>query len=577
MGAGTGHVPTGRPDGVGRPLEAAFAAELAAVRPELGDAFAEALPRARSAVLGRLWRALLYEPLPGVAGRDAAAGVVRLDDGRRLSGPPRLPHDLDRLEEALTLRLDGRPHTHPAGLLAAVALPGAATLTAELDHSVASLALSLAGAAAPPRASVEPPGADEELAHVEQGVVDGHPYHPCCRSRPGFSVAEQLAYGPEHRPVVGVDLAVVPADRCRVVGEWPARLRDGDRLLLPVHPWQAAHVLPELGGPPLRTGAIPARPLMSVRSFAPLAGGPHLKTALSMRLTSQVRDISAGSVANSAALSALLTRVVERLERLDGSLRITRNLGAVSAVVHGVPSPDLAVLLRESPSEVARLGAGERVLPVAALAARPAAGGPPLIHTLLGSAGVSGVSGVSGLSGSSGDAAVDWLGAFARLLLPPLLRLLDWGVALAAHGQNLLVVLDAAARPRRFVYRDLADGRVSSARLGRLGFTPPPLGGRAVEDDPAVLRTRLYGDLLGSTLSALVAALGAGERSVEARLWAAVAAAAREAFEELPATARSRADRAALFGDEVRVKALTTMRLEGVAGERWMSLPNPLA
>ncbi|TVL90083.1 IucA/IucC family protein [Streptomyces sp. SAJ15] len=574
MGAGTGHVPTGRPDGAGRPLEAAFAAELAAVRPELGDAFTEALPRARSAVLGRLWRALLYEPLPGVAGRDPAAGVVRLDDGRRLSGPPRLPHDLDRPEEALTIRSDGRPHTHPAGLLAAVALPGAAALTAEVDHSVASLALSLAGAAAPRRASMEPPGADEELAHVEQGVVDGHPYHPCCRSRPGFSVAEQLAYGPEHRPVVGVDLAVVPADRCRVVGEWPARLRDGDRLLLPVHPWQAAHVLPGLGEPPLRTGAIPARPLMSVRSFAPLAGGPHLKTALSMRLTSQVRDISAGSVADSAALSALLTRVVGPL---DGSLRITRNLGAVSAIVDGAPSPDLAVLLRESPAEVARLGTGERVLPVAALAARPAAGGPPLIHTLLGSAGVSGVSGVSGACGACGDVAVDWLGAFARLLLPPLLRLLDRGVALAAHGQNLLVVLDAAARPRRFVYRDLADGRVSPARLGRLGFTPPPLGGRGVEDDPAVLRTKLYGDLLGSTLAALVAALGAGERGVEARLWAAVAGAAREAFTELPATARSHADRAALFGAEVRVKALTTMRLEGVAGERWMSLPNPLA
>ncbi|MGJ3561567.1 IucA/IucC family protein [Streptomyces sp. INA 01156] len=30
----------------------------------------------------------------------------------------------------------------------------------------------------------------------EQRVVDGHPFHPNCRSRPGFSVAEQLAYGP---------------------------------------------------------------------------------------------------------------------------------------------------------------------------------------------------------------------------------------------------------------------------------------------------------------------------------------------------------------------------------------------
>ncbi|MFF2926828.1 IucA/IucC family protein [Streptomyces celluloflavus] len=543
-----------------RALEAAFAAELAAVRPGLSGAYADALPPARAAVLGRLWRALLYEPLPGVAVRDGRRGSAGLRDGRVLSGPPRLPHDLGTPGDRPTVRLDGRAYAHPAELLTAIGMPGAAALTAELDHSVASLALSLAGAADAEVSGTD--AADRSLAYFEQSVIDGHPYHPCCRSRPGFSVADQLAYGPEHRPVVGVDLVAVPADRCRVAGPWPAWLRDGDRLLLPVHPWQRRQVLPGLGHPPFAVGAIRARPLMTVRTFAPLAGGPHLKTALTMRMTSQVRDISAGAVTNSTPLSALLSDVVGRL---DGRLGIARNLAAACAVVDGTPSPDLAALLRESPADAARLRAGETVLPVAALTARPADGGPPLIRSLLAAAG-------------AGRNTVDWLASFARSVLPPTLRLLSWGVALAAHGQNLLVVLDEEARPCRFVYRDLADIRLSPARLAHHGFTVPPLGNKVISDDPAVLRGRLFGHLIGTTLSSLVSALAEGDRNTETRLWAAVAAEARRAYDDLPATGENRADRAALFGAELPVKALTLMRLEGAPpGDLWAPLPNPLA
>ncbi|SED34226.1 IucA/IucC family protein [Streptomyces sp. TLI_105] len=616
-----------------RAPEVAVAAELADVAPRLLPAYRRELVPARSAVLARLWRALLHEPLPGIVARDGDTGRVRLADGRLLSGPPRLPHDLAVPGEDTTVRLDDRAHDHPAALLAALDLPGAASLVADLDHGVASLALSRAGAvsgtggfgsaayaagAAPgpggggslaygvgaasgpggggslaygvgaasgpggggslaygagaasgpdgtgslayAAGAVPGPGGDDPLAYVEQSIVDGHPYHPSCRSRPGLSVAEQLAYAPEHRPVVGLDLVAVPADRCRVAGAWPDRLRDGDRLLLPVHPWQSEHVLPGLGHRPFATGAIPARPLMSVRTLAPLDGGPHLKTALSTRMTSAIRDISASGVENSAPLSQLLAHVVADLA---DTLRITRNLAGASALVRGEPSGDLAVLLRESPSAAAGLRAGERVVPVAALAARPAGDGPPLIRTLLASAGAP-------------DAGADWLAAFAGLAVPPLVRLLSRGVAPAAHGQNLLVVLDAHARPRRLVYRDLADVRLSPTRLARHGFDAAPVGGRVVDDDPAVLRTMLFGHLFGTTFGTLVSALAGRDRTAGARLWAVVAAAADRAYDDLQATPENRADRAALFAPELRVKALTLMRLRGVDRDEWIPLRNPL-
>ncbi|MEU4225034.1 IucA/IucC family protein [Nonomuraea sp. NPDC026600] len=529
--------------------EAEFAAELARIRPGLAAAYAAALPGARSTVLGLLWRGLLYEPMPGLAGRESALGRIRLSDGRLLTGPRRSPYDVEVGEDAAVL-LDGRVYTRPGELVAALGLPGAVRFGADLERSVASLALARAGAGTGAGTGVD----EGSLEWFEQSVVDGHPYHPCCRNRPGVSVAEQLAYMPEHRPVVDLDLIAVPVSRCVVVGAWPDWLRDIDRLLLPAHPWQSRHVLRELGLRPLVAGGIPARPLICVRTLAPVGGGPHLKTAFSTRMTSNVRDISPGSVRDSAPLSAML---VDLARRLDGGLRITRNLAAACAVVNGEPSADLAVLVRESPSEYA--GAGETVLPVAALIVRPPNGGPPLI-------------------GGLPTAGLGWLAEFARLAWGAGLRLLAYGVTLEAHGQNLLVVLDRRGRPLRLVYRDLADIRVSPARLRRNGLTPPPLSPRLITDDPDELHAKLFGSLVGTTFSSLVSALGQGDREVEARLWAAVAAAAVQVFDDLPATADTRADRAALFGTELAVKAHTLMQLDGgPAGDRWARLPNPLS
>ncbi|NBM19498.1 hypothetical protein GUY61_28710, partial [Streptomyces sp. GC420] len=285
--------------------------------------------------------------------------------------------------------------------MARLDVPGGAEFAAELDNSTASLALS--------RTAPVARRAPGSLWEWEQRITDGHPYHPCCRSRPGFTAAEQLAYGPEHGPVVG--LGLVAADDCLTVGAWPDGLRNDGAVLLPVHPWQAEHVL-GLRAPDDRTpdrrlpdrrlpdrrlpddrlpdDRLPdgrtqnrrtqnrrtrgrrvaverpaygaghaARPLMSLRTLAPAGGeldGVHIKTTLSTRLTSSVRDISLYSIEHSAAVSALLESLAERL---DGRLHITRTLAAAAG------SPDLAAMLRESPDRYAR--PGEQVVPVAAL------------------------------------------------------------------------------------------------------------------------------------------------------------------------------------------------------------------
>ncbi|WP_030645604.1 MULTISPECIES: IucA/IucC family protein [Streptomyces] len=493
--------------------DAEIAEELAAVRPALLPRYAAELPGARAAVLTRLWRALAHEPLPWLTGRVSGADglTLRLADGRTLHGPHADPYATSAYVTAV--RLDRERYDDPARLMTALGVPHASAFAVELAHSVASLALSRAGADHPKEWPVEGGGRDWEW---EQRVVDGHPYHPNCRSRPGFSVADQLAYGPEHGPVVELGTVPVPADGCLVSGDWPAELRDGDRLLVPVHPWQAARVL----GRPYDAWR-PARPLMSLRTLA-VPGGPHVKTALSARLTSSVRDISVYSVRAAAALSAFAEDLAART---DGLLHVTRTLGAVTA-----HSPDLAALLRESPEVYT--APGERVLPVAALATTSLPGSPA------------------------------WLAAFTRLTLTVGLRLLDLGVALEAHGQNLLVVLSADGTPLRLVYRDLADIRISPARLTRHGITPPALTGRLVTDDDTALRRKLFGSLVAG---ALAGTAGSGP---------ALDTALRAALPDLP----SGPDLAPLREGPLPAKALTLMRLSpDHAGDIWTALPHPHA
>lgn len=496
--------------------ETEVAEELAALRPGLVPRYAAHLGGARASVLTRLWRALAFEPLPWITGRERGRDelVLRLADGRRLQGPPADPYATAAY--VTVVFLDGAAYDDPARLMTDLAVPHGSSLAAELGHSVASLALSRAGQPA----SAETPSGPKEWPvedwEWEQRVVDGHPFHPNCRSRPGFSVAEQLTYGPEHRPSVGLGLLPVRASECLVRGVWPGELRDGGRLLMPVHPWQATHVLKR----PCGDRVLEAHPLMSLRTLA-VPGGPHVKTALSARLTSSVRDISLGSIAASATLSAFAEDLAARS---DGLLHITRTLGAA-----GAGSADLAALWRESPRTYA--GTGEHVLPVAAL---PAAG----------------------LPGSP-----SWLGDFTRLALTVCLRLLEWGVALEAHGQNLLVVLSRSGAPLRLVYRDLADIRVSPARLARHGIPVPELPARNLTDDPVALRRKLFGSLVAGALAGVAGS------------WTALRAALETAVRDLP---RSQ-DRTALCVQPLPAKALTLMRLSpGTPGDQWAGLPNPL-
>ncbi|SDW73120.1 Siderophore synthetase component [Amycolatopsis xylanica] len=501
------------------PLESTFATELARLRPELP--YRDKLPGARAAVLDRLWRGFRLDPLPRITHRSADA--ITLEDGRRLtrSGP--------------VISIDGKPYDHPAAFLAALGWPEAARLEAEVAHSVAAMALARAGAP-----SLGYPAST--LPEHEQSIVDGHPLHPCCRNRTGFTVADHLAYGPEFRPIVALDLLAVSVDRCLVRGDWPDDLRSGSDVLLPVHPWQSANVLPRHGLRPTHPGALPAEPLLALRTLAPIGKPWQVKTALSTQLTSAVRDISGGSVETGVALSAFLRDTVARLDGFS----LQENRAAAAVLIDGSPHRDLAAIVRDSPA----VGPGETVLPIAALTARPVSGGCPPLCSL--------------------GCPAEWLAEFAAMALPPLLTLLAWGVALEAHEQNLLLVLEKG-RPRRLIYRDLADIRLGPDRLRAAGLSWPGMPDRFRVAD-ADLRAKLFATFFATTMTGLVGTLAEHCSG----LWDVVGDQVRRAYAAMPDGAAVRTDRAALLGEPIPTKPLTLMRLAPET-TAWAYQPNPFA
>jgi len=536
-------------------------ADLAALRPELVAGYDAELPGARAAVLARLIGAIEREPLPGLVSRER--GRARFADGtvvdypveaaalfapgrpglavrvsRPDSGRPAQADDRRRTGPSAATeggsaadRTGGTPEVGPAGgragsgpagggaggpaggelvddptALVRLLWPGAG-LAAEVGNSVANLALARAD---------RPTGlpGPHDLGRIEQLLADGHPIHPCCRTRGGMTVADVLAYAPEHSPVIRLRRLRVPA--ARWYGTAPP--------ILYAHPWQADRLVERYPWLTDHGETGPARPLMSLRTVAPLDGGPHVKTAVDVQMTSAVRTVSPAAVRNGPVLSALLGRLTSGLP-----IGVLAETEAGAVVVDGRPQRHLAFLRREAP----RPADGETVVPLGVLSATPM-----LLERV-------------------GD-PYGFLTRLGEVLFAPLVELLRRGVALEAHGQNTLVVL-RDGRPVRILYRDLGGVRVDTDEIA--------LEGDLATRDPQVLRDKLAAAAFSTVAAELIAALARTRGADPQRSWALVA----------------RSIRGSGLGERIRrdplpIKATTAMRLAtDPLDDQWARIDNPMA
>ncbi|RJK97443.1 IucA/IucC family protein [Paracoccus aestuarii] len=345
---------------------------------------------------------------------------------------------------------------------------------------------------------------------LEAALIEGHPYHPGFKSRTGFSAADNRAYGPEGE--AGVAPVWLRADPGLVhrVGTDPAEGWAAPGAV-PVHPWQWARLRDDravrdwldrgriavLGqGPAMQATA-------SLRTLAPRAGGDHLKLSLGVGVTSSLRDLPPWSVAVAPAVSDWLARVVAGDPRLAG-LRILAEHGAVM-VAPGRLGGRLAAIRRAAPPPGA--------VPLSALSLS-GPDGRPLIADWLDRHGTG-----------------PWVARLVAVLAPVWHLMTHHGIALEAHGQNLLLV-HRDGWPESLVARDFSESlEYVPDRLARPDLAPdlealwPAMAGAAPGTHhrmarPEDLRDLVMDCLVTHLLSDLAWMLHRDGRLPEGRFWA---------------------------------------------------------
>jgi len=445
---------------------------------------------------------------------------------------------------------------------------------------------------------------------LDRAIHEGHPYHPCFKSRLGFGADDLMRYSPETS--TGFRLHWVAVPRKHLVSQlhtsdlafWQAELGEEMTFLLrasfhragidwqdygavPVHPWQWQNLSSGAGAKQLEAfdisglGPLGDRylPSQSLRSLFNLTHPAKacIKLPLGIHNTSSRRHLEPHSVPSAPAISRWLETIVESDPRLsrDYPLRLLPEYASLSFSAAPGTLPwqhplegELAAIWRTSLS--ARLNEGEQAVPLNALFQwQP--DGQPLIEPWVRRYGLE-----------------PWLNAtLSALILPVWHMLAAHGVGLEAHAQNSLLVM-REGWPNALLLRDFHDS-VEYARNYLAATTPEPnLGERQAgyeqaPDDlyyrmtgPEALRELAVDTLFIYNLSELALLLEDAYGFSETRFWARVRALLDQYAQQHPELQR-RLSRLGWDQPRLKTESLLTQKLQPDTGTLSHWVPNPLA
>jgi siderophore synthetase component len=272
------------------------------------------------------------------------------------------------------------------------------------------------------------------------------------------------------------------------------------------------------------------------------------------------------STRNGPPLSALLDRL---LASEPGTAILAEPAGA-AVVADAHRHRDLAAIVRRGLSD--RLGPDELAVPGVALPASCPRTGRTILARLVARYAA------SQARPDNADTAAAFVTAYARMLLPPLLRLLARsGVALEAHLQNSIPTFVGGV-PHRLFLRDLAGmricmGRMETGRAPAVALWPGSVIGTG---DPEVARAKLGYTAVQAHLGEIIVRLVESHGLDERRAWRAVREVVDATYDGLGGLPEARADHAFFTAPTMPHKALVRMRLAG-SGDVYVPVPNALA
>ncbi|MFD5080116.1 IucA/IucC family protein [Streptomyces sp. NPDC058371] len=342
---------------------------------------------------------------------------------------------------------------------------------------------------------------------AEQALLLGHPLHPTPKSREGLSEAELHRYSPETRgsfPVhwmsvapelLASDSAWTERGRPVAAAQLTARLAGdgtGTGLLLPeghaalpLHPWQArelhhrpditalldAGLLQDLG---LHGGAW--HPTSSVRTLYRSGAPAMLKLSLGLRITNSRRENLRKELHRGVEVHRLLrTGLSGQWRAAHPGFDIVRDPAWLAVTgTDGNPVPGLDVMIRHNP-----FGPTDDVSCIAGFVSprpRPAVVGRDPLRMRSRLAEV--ITRLAGRTGRArGAVATEWFLRYLQQVVRPVLWLdSEAGIALEAHQQNTLLLLDPEGWPAGGRYRDNQGYYFRASRRAELDVRLPGIG-----------------------------------------------------------------------------------------------------
>ncbi|MFE2434584.1 IucA/IucC family protein [Streptomyces sp. NPDC059409] len=452
----------------------------------------------------------------------------------RLAGAPSSAPPVDALTLAALLGRETPGVPGPAG----------PDLVARVADSVRRTAVILRERAERPGGATgrPAPAPDDLFLAAEQALLLGHPLHPTPKSRENLTDAEARRYSPELRgsfplhwmavapSVLATDSAWTERGRPVAAARLTARLAaDGPAppdgyALLPLHPWQFRAVThrPEVAAL-LEAGLLrdlgargaPWHPTSSLRTVHRTGAPAMLKLSLALHITNSRRENLRKELHRGVEVHRLLRRGLSRQwQAAHPAFDIVRDPAWLAVDgPDGAPVRGLDVVIRHNP-----FLPSDDVSCVAGLAAprphpradRPDARttGAPAPHSRLAEV----VTGLAGRTGRpAGAVATEWFGRYLHHVVRPVLWLdAHAGIALEAHQQNTLVLLDADGWPAGGRYRDNQGYYFRESRRTELDARLPGLGAHSdtfVADEVADERFAYY--LAVNNVFGLIGAFGA--------------------------------------------------------------------
>ncbi|MEU4209079.1 IucA/IucC family protein [Streptomyces sp. NPDC026206] len=524
------------------------------------------------------------------------------------------PDDAPAFDAVTLAALLGREAAHRSAQTGRAPAEDGADLVARVADSARRTALFLAHR----RQRPADPDAGDLFLYSEQSLLLGHPLHPAPKSREGLSDAEAFDYSPElrgrfplhwlavHRSVLATDSAWTERGRAVDAPTLAARLAGPglelelppDTVALPAHPWQArdlhhrpavaalfeAGLLHDLGA-----RGEPWYPTSSVRTVHRPGAPAMLKLSLGLRITNSRRENLRKELWRGVEVHRLLRGgLAERWRAAcPGGLGfdIVRDPAwlAVDAP-DGTPLPGIDAVIRHNP-----FGPGDDAVCVAGLASpRPWPGeqgqsGQPAMSSRLAHT----IGRLAYRTGRpTGAVAAEWFLRYLDAVVRPMLWLDgEAGIALEAHQQNTLVLLDADGWPVGGRFRDNQGYYFRESQRAALDQRLPGIGRESdtfVADE--VVDERFFYYLGINNVLGLIGAFGSQSLADEQVLLAALRRFFKEAATGPARTSSTLAERF-LHAPTLRCKANMLTRLRGLdelvgpvdTQSVYVTIANPLA